>query len=121
MAIEIERKKEFDPSALTAGGVGLRKGVSAAEQKRKQEEEKIALEEERVYRKGVASIKDLIAPSSMKIEPGFVRLGDVLVRTLFIVTYPRYVTVGWASPIINLNATMDTAMFFYPIKADVVL
>lgn len=121
MAIEIDRKKEFDPSALTAGGVGLRKGPSAVEQRQKQEAEKIALEEERVYRKGVASIKDLIAPSSMKIEPGFVRLGDVLVRTLFIVTYPRYVTVGWASPIINLNATMDTAMFFYPIKADVVL
>jgi len=121
MAIEIERKKEFDASALTAGGVGLKKGPGSAEQKRRVEEERIALEEERVYRKGVASIKDLIAPSSMKVEPGFVRLGDVLVRTLFIVTYPRYVTVGWASPIINLNATMDTAMFFYPIKADVVL
>jgi conjugal transfer ATP-binding protein TraC len=121
MAIELEQKKEFDASALTAGGVGLKKGPGAAEQKRRVEEERIALEEERVYRKGVASIKDLIAPSSMKVEPGFVRLGDVLVRTLFIVTYPRYVTVGWASPIINLNATMDTAMFFYPIKADVVL
>lgn len=121
MAIDIEKKKEFDASALTAGGVGLKKGPSSAEQRRKQEEERVALEEERVYRKGVASIKDLIAPSSMKVEPGYVRLGDVLVRTLFIVTYPRYVTVGWASPIINLNATMDTAMFFYPVKADVVL
>lgn len=121
MAIDIDKKKEFDASALTAGGVGLKKGPSTVEQKRKQEEERVALEEERVYRKGVATIKDLIAPSSMKVEPGYVRLGDVLVRTLFIVTYPRYVTVGWASPIINLNATMDTAMFFYPIKADVVL
>jgi conjugal transfer ATP-binding protein TraC len=121
MAIEIDKKKEFDASALTAGGVGLKKGPSNVELKRKQEEERVALEEERVYRKGVATIKDLIAPSSMKVEPGYVRLGDVLVRTLFIVTYPRYVTVGWASPIINLNATMDTAMFFYPIKADVVL
>lgn len=121
MAIEIQPKKEFDPSALTAGGIGLRRGPGVEEQKRKIEEERIALEEERVYRRGVASIKDLIAPSSMKVEPSMVRLGDVLVRTLFIVTYPRYVTVGWASPIINLNATMDTAMFFYPIKADVVL
>ncbi|MFA5935472.1 MAG: DUF87 domain-containing protein [Patescibacteria group bacterium] len=121
MAIEIDKKKEFDASALTAGGVGLKKGPGQVEQKRKLAEERVALEEERVYRKGVATIKDLIAPSSMRVEPGFVRLGDVLVRTLFIVTYPRYVTVGWASPIINLNATMDTAMFFYPIKADVVL
>ncbi len=121
MAIKIKKKKGFDASALTKGGVGLKKGPSKSERKKEAETERIALEEERVYRKGVASIKDLIAPSSMKVEPNFVRLGDVWVRTLFIVTYPRYVTVGWASPIINLNAQMDIAMFFYPIKAAVVL
>ncbi|MBI4139314.1 DUF87 domain-containing protein [Candidatus Uhrbacteria bacterium] len=121
MAIEIKQKKEFEPSAITAGGVGLEKGPSPQEVKKKLEVEKVALEEERVYRRGVASIKDLVAPSAMRVEPSYVRLGDVLVRTLFIVTYPRYVTVGWASPIINLNATMDTSMFFFPIKADVVL
>jgi len=121
MAIEFKEEKGFDASALTAGGVGLKKGPSKKEQQKKQAEEKVALEEERVYRKGIASIKDLIAPSSMKVEPNFVRLGDVWVRTLFIITYPRYVTVGWASPIINLNAQMDIAMFFYPIKADVIL
>ena len=121
MAIQIQEEKKFEASALTAGGIGLKKGVSKEERLKKQAEETVLLEEERVYRKGVASIKDLIAPSSMKVEPSFVRLGDVWCRTLFIVTYPRYVTVGWASPIINLNAQMDVAMFFYPIKADVVL
>ncbi len=121
MAIEIKKKAGPDVSALTAGGIGYKKPVANEELKKKLEEEKIALEEERVYRKGVASIKDLIAPSSMKVEPSFVRLGDVFCRTLFIVTYPRYVTVGWASPIINLSAQMDVAMFFYPIKADVIL
>jgi conjugal transfer ATP-binding protein TraC len=120
MAIDVT-KKGFDASALTAGGVKFQKGVGKEELQKKLAEEKIALEEERVYRKGVASIKDLIAPSSMKVEPSFVRLGDVFVRTLFIVTYPRYVTVGWASPIINLSAQLDVAMFFYPIKADVIL
>lgn len=121
MAIEIKKKTGPDVSALTAGGIGYKKPVAKEELKKKLEVEKIALEEERVYRKGVASIKDLIAPSSMKVEPSFVRLGDVFCRTLFIVTYPRYVTVGWASPIINLSAQMDVAMFFYPIKADVIL
>lgn len=121
MAFEPQQKKEFDASALTKGGVGLQKGPSKEEQKKKMQEETVALEEERIYRRGVASIKDLIAPSSMRIEPGHVKFGDVLVRTLFVVTYPRYVTVGWASPIINLNATLDIAMFFYPIKADVIL
>lgn len=121
MAIEIKPKKEFKPEVLTAGGVGLKKGPAAEEVKKAQAVEKIALEEERIYRRGIASIKDLIAPSAMKVEPSLLRLGDVLVRTLFIVTYPRYVTVGWASPIINLSATMDTAMYFYPVKSDVVL
>jgi type IV secretory pathway VirB4 component len=81
----------------------------------------MALEEERVYRKGVASIKDLIAPASMKVEPSFVRLGDLFCRTIFVVTYPRYVSVGWASPIINLSAQLDIAMYFYPVKADIIL
>jgi type IV secretory pathway VirB4 component len=57
----------------------------------------------------------------LQIDPRSVRLGSVWARTLFIITYPRYVSVGWASPIINLNAQMDIAMFFYPIKADVIL
>lgn len=121
MAFKPQEEKKFEAAQLVAGGIGLKKGASAAELKAQQEVEKVALEEERIYRKGVASIKDLIAPSSMKVEPSFVRFGDVWVRSLFIITYPRYVTVGWSSPIINLNAQMDIAMFFYPIKADVIL
>lgn len=121
MAFKPQEEKKLDVSLMAAGGIGLKKGPSQAEVKQKLEAEKILLEEERIYRKGVASIKDLIAPSSMKVEPSFVRLGDVWVRTLFIITYPRYVTVGWASPIINLNAQMDISMFFYPIKSDVIL
>lgn len=121
MAFTPDSEKNLDASALTAGGVRLQKGPSSEEQKKVVEVERVALEEERIYRRGISSIRDLIAPSSMKVEPSFVRLGDVWVRSLFIVTYPRYVTVGWASPIINLNAQMDISMFFYPIKADVIL
>jgi type IV secretory pathway VirB4 component len=122
MAFEADKdKKGMDPSALVKNGVKLKKGASKEEMKRKQAEERVMLEEERIYRRGVASIKDLIAPAAMAVEPSFVRLGDTYCRTLFVVTYPRYVTVGWASPIINLSAQLDIAMFFYPIKADIVL
>ncbi len=116
MAIPVKEEKGFDASALTAGGIGLIKGKSKTLQKQEQDVQRIALEEERVYRKGISSIKDLIAPSSMRIEPNSVRLGDVFVRTLFIITYPRYVTVGWASPIINLNAQMDMRCSFIQLK-----
>lgn len=121
MAFETQPKQSFDPASLTKGGVGFQKGKSKEQQKRESEAERIAIEEERVYRRGVASIKDLIAPASFVVDPSFLRLGDVFCRTLFVVTYPRYVSVGWASPIINLSAELDIAMFFYPIDAPVIL
>ena len=39
-------------------------------------EERVVLEEERIYRRGVVSIKDLIAPASFEVTPDYVRLGD---------------------------------------------
>jgi len=40
---------------------------------------------------------------------------------MFVVTYPRYINVGWFAPILNLNESFDIAMFFYPIKSSIVL
>lgn len=121
MAFKTTDQKKLDAADLAKGGVGLQRGLSPEEQKKKQTEEKTALEEERIYRKGVATIKDLIAPSAMRVESSFISLGSIYARTIFIVTYPRYVSVGWASPIINLNAMMDIAMYFYPVKSNVIL
>jgi len=95
--------------------------ISPEEQKRLAEEEKILLEEERIYRRGSVSVQDLISPASMKIEPSYVLLGDKYVRTIFVVTYPRYITVGWFTPIVNLNTALDIGMFFYPVKAEIIL
>lgn len=83
--------------------------------------EQIFLEEEKVYRRGVISVKDLIAPAAFKVDPSFVQLGDIFARTIFVITYPRYITVGWSSPIINLSCALDISMFFYPVRADIIL
>jgi len=85
------------------------------------EESKDVLEEERIFREGVVSIKDLIAPSAMEVTPTFIKLSKKFVRTLFVVGYPRYIAVGWFAPIINLSVTLDIAMFFYPIKSHIIL
>ncbi len=79
------------------------------------------IEEEKAYRRGIVSIKDLIAPASMEVKPDFLRLGEKYVRTFFVINYPRYISVGWFSPIINLNSTFDIAMFFYPVSSAVIL
>lgn len=88
---------------------------------KKTEEEKILLEEERVYREGTVSIKDLISPAAMRIFPTYLTLGDKFVRTIFVIGYPRYITVGWFTPIINLNLPLDVAMYFYPVRTDIIL
>ncbi|KPJ84784.1 conjugal transfer protein TraC [Parcubacteria bacterium SG8_24] len=100
--------------------------LTAAQRRQREEVEKTAaakelLEEERVYRRGVVSIQDVIAPAGMKIESTFVQLGDVYLRSIFVVNYPRYISLGWFAPIINMNITLDVAMFFYPVKPEVIL
>jgi len=103
-----------------------REKASAEGQKVKQVEETPSLtrelvEEEKFYRRGALSIKDLIAPASIEVSPDFLKLGSKFIRTIFVVNYPRYISVGWFAPIINLNSTFDISMFFYPVESAVVL
>jgi len=85
------------------------------------ENERELVDQEKVYRRGIISIRDLIAPASMQISSDFLRLGEKYVRTVFVINYPRYIGVGWFSPIINLNSTFDIAMFFYPVRSGLIL
>ncbi|HNX11043.1 MAG TPA: ATP-binding protein [bacterium] len=77
--------------------------------------------EEIAYRRGVLSVRDLISPASLKINPTYLILGKKFVRTMFVINYPRYIGVGWFAPIINLNYTFDVSMFFYPVKSAIIL
>jgi type IV secretory pathway VirB4 component len=63
----------------------------------------------------------VIAPAAMQVTPSFVRLGNKLVRTMFVLSYPRYISVGWFAPVINFNTTLDISMFFYPVKTELIL
>ncbi|MEK7516823.1 MAG: DUF87 domain-containing protein [Patescibacteria group bacterium] len=107
------KKKPPPPTAPTAATEAARRAAVATEL--------VKLEEERAYRKGVVSVLDLIAPASMKVDPSHLLLGDTYVRTIFVVTYPRYVSVGWFAPVINLSQSLDVGMFFYPVKAEIIL
>lgn len=91
------------------------------QEKTKVEEEKVLLKEEKILRKGEISVLDLIAPAAMKVSSNFLQLGEKYVRTLFVINYPRYISIGWFAPIINLNVELDVSMFFYPIESSVAL
>ena len=79
------------------------------------------IEEEKAFRRGVLSVRDLISPASLKAEANHLSLGSKLIRTIFVIGYPRYINVGWFAPIINLNLAFDVSMFFYPVKSAVIL
>ncbi|OGF19672.1 conjugal transfer protein TraC [Candidatus Falkowbacteria bacterium RIFCSPHIGHO2_02_FULL_45_15] len=77
--------------------------------------------EEKALRRGEVSIRDIIAPAALEVKPSFIKLGDKFVRTIFVINYPRYISVGWFAPIINLNETFDVGMFFYPVPSNIIL
>ncbi len=70
---------------------------------------------EKYYQEGVAKLQDIIAPASIKITPKSIRLGETFARTIFVITYPRYLHSNWFSPIINIDMPMDISMFVHPI------
>ncbi len=74
-----------------------------------------------IYEAGVLELKDIIAPSALKISPRELNLGDKIVRTFFVISYPRFLSESWFSPIINLDKIFDISIFVHPIETSAVL
>ncbi|OGE79135.1 MAG: conjugal transfer protein TraC [Candidatus Doudnabacteria bacterium RIFCSPHIGHO2_01_FULL_46_14] len=79
------------------------------------------LEAEQAFKKGMTSLLDLIAPSAMQIESTHIQVSGKYARTFFVLTYPRFLSSNWLSPLINLDQPMDISMFIYPMETDVVM
>ncbi|MBU0727161.1 DUF87 domain-containing protein [Patescibacteria group bacterium] len=71
-------------------------------------------EAEKIYRQGLATIKDLIAPSSMEYMYDKMKVSGLSAKSFFVYAYPRYIEVNWLSPVINFDVSMDISMFIYP-------
>ena len=112
------------PSALNEP-ITTKKSQSQQERKiqetKKDIEAKEILKSEEAYQKGIITVRDLVAPAALRVDAKYLQLGDQYLRTVFVTTFPRYVMVGWFSPIIHLNAPLDIAMFFYPVESKEVL
>ncbi|MEX1028387.1 MAG: DUF87 domain-containing protein [Candidatus Paceibacterota bacterium] len=66
-------------------------------------------------------LEDIIAPSALKITPKELHLGDKMIRTLFVISYPRYLTESWFSPVIDLDKVFDISIFIHPIETSQIL
>lgn len=74
-----------------------------------------------IYEAGVLELKDIIAPAALKIGPKQINLGEKIARTFFVISYPRFLSDNWLSPIINLDKVFDISIFIHPIDTARVL
>lgn len=91
--------------------------VDVAAQQRAREQAEV----EQAFLKGVSTLRDLIAPSSIEIHSSYFRLGTKYGRTLYIYGYPRQIYTGWLSSLINIDEVLDVSMYIYPVESQVVL
>ncbi len=71
--------------------------------------------------KGMVSLVDVLAPSSVEVDFNFVRIGERFYKTFFVIGYPRFVSPNWLSPVIDFNHSLNMSMFIYPTSSSDVL
>lgn len=74
-----------------------------------------------IYRQGSLELVDTIAPTALKISSREVELGEKFVRTFYTISYPRFLSDSWFSPVINLDKVLDISIFIHPIETEVAL
>ena len=86
-----------------------------------EKEDVVPILPEEIYKHGVLELQDVIAPSALQITPRELNLGEKVARTFFVISYPRFLTTGWFSPIINLDKVFDISIFVHPMDTTTVL
>ena len=97
----------------------MSKRKSAQEAAEQRAAEQASVEE--AFAKGISTLRDLIAPSSLEIQSSYFRLGTKYGRVLYVYGYPREIFTGWLSPLVNIDEVIDMSIYVYPVDTGVVL
>jgi type IV secretory pathway VirB4 component len=76
---------------------------------------------EKIFEEEEITAKDIIAPSSIYLGGGFLRVGRRFTRSYFIFSFPRYLSTVWLFPLINLDIPLDIGIHIYPYSSEEVL
>lgn len=76
---------------------------------------------EEIYQAATLELQDILAPSALKISPKALNLGDKIARTYFVISYPRFLSDNWFTPIINLDKIFDIAIHVHPLDTNQIL
>jgi hypothetical protein len=74
-----------------------------------------------IYEAAKLELQDILAPSALKISPKALNLGDKIARTYFVISYPRYLSDNWFTPIINLDKIFDVSIHIHPLDTNQIL
>src|ERR1051326_8770509 len=76
---------------------------------------------DKTYREGLTTLRDLLAPASLKFQSSYFELNGKFARSFFVLTYPRFLSSNWLSFIIQAEGAIDMSMFIYPIDSAAIL
>jgi type IV secretory pathway VirB4 component len=74
-----------------------------------------------IYAEGVLNLADTIAPAALKVGARELELGERFSRSFYTISYPRFLTDSWFTPIINMPRVFDIGMFIHPIETSTAL
>lgn len=67
------------------------------------------------------NLKDVLAPAAVKVTPKELYVGDKVIRTLFVISFPRFLTEDWFTPVINLDKVYDVSIMIHPVDTELAL
>ncbi len=71
-----------------------------------------------IYRQSSLDLVDTIAPTALKIGSRELELGEKFVRAFYTISYPRFLSDSWFSPVINLDQVLDVSIFIHPVDTE---
>ncbi len=74
-----------------------------------------------VYAEGALDLADTIAPAALKVSARELELGEKFARTFYTISYPRFLTDSWFTPIVNLARVFDAGIFIHPVDTETAL
>lgn len=72
--------------------------------------------EERRFARGTRTLADLLAPAAVEVARNHVRLEYQYARVLIVVGYPRSVTPGWLTPLLEFEHPLEVSLHIHPLE-----
>lgn len=67
------------------------------------------------------NITNIIAPPAIQVDSNYLKVGSKYTKTIFVFTYPRYLTTGWFSGIVDMPELLDISIFIHPVETPLAL